>query len=527
MNVITTTRKFGRTIKNMTRLRTIVGVFAKHGFHNIAERIQLGKFIIERLNSDSDLEQMTVSERLRRAFEELGPTFVKLGQLLSSRPDLIPEELIKELAKLQDRVQPLAFEHIENILKSELKEDLKNKIKYIDPNPLGSASIGQVHRAILDDDSVAVLKVQRPGILQIVQDDLNVLFFLAETIEKYIPESKSYSPVKIAEEFFKKLELETNFLVEANNIKKMSSVLEKTVNLQAIKIPKVYDLFSTEKVLVLEYFAGSPLSQIDFEKISTEAKNQLLKICFDFYTQTVFLHGFFHGDLHAGNLILLDEKNPTIGLIDFGVVGRLNLDTKKSIAQILLSLETEDYEKVAMTFADLSPYDESFDLKIYSRELRDLIAPYHGMKANDFNIGKLLMRSVNLSAKHGLTIPSELILFFKSMIFIESIGRKINANFDFLTYSLAYAQSMLKTQALQQQTQTDLIDLISDSRALIQMLPRQLHQQLKKINSPSYQLKVHNADLPLLNKSIHRLGTLTFLAILLGFLTLSLAIFLK
>src|SRR5690606_1758149 len=175
-------------------------------------------FVVERFFS-GDVEDLSIAERIRMSFEELGPTFVKLGQVLATRPDLVPEDYVREFEKLHDQVQPLAFNKIEAVIREELGNHLFQKISHIDPQPLGSASIAQVHKARLVTGEDVVIKVQRPGILQVINDDLNVLYFLADLLEKYVPETRPFKPVAIVDEYFKTLELETNFVVEANNIR--------------------------------------------------------------------------------------------------------------------------------------------------------------------------------------------------------------------------------------------------------------------------------------------------------------------
>ena len=199
-----------------------MAVFAKHGFHNVAERVKLGRFVVERIFS-SDLENLSVAERVRMSFEELGPTFVKLGQLLATRPDLVPEDYVREFEKLHDRVHSLSFETVEAVIKEDLGKELFKKFKFIDPVPLGSASIAQVHKAQLVTGENVVIKVQRPGLIQTINDDLNVLFMLAELLDKYVPETRLYNPIAIVDEYFKTLELETNFVVEANNIRRFQA----------------------------------------------------------------------------------------------------------------------------------------------------------------------------------------------------------------------------------------------------------------------------------------------------------------
>ena len=251
------TRRGGSALQNAARLRTIVSVFARYGFQNVAERIRLGRFLIERLSGIDD-EKFTPAERLRMAFEELGPTFVKLGQLLATRPDLVPEEFVEEFKRLNDQVATLPFAKMRETLHEQYGPDLSRVFSEFDEVPIGAASIAQVYRAVLRDGSNVVVKVQRPGILEVIRNDVGVLYFLADRLHAFVPEAAVFNPVGIVDEFFKTLELETNFVVEANNIRRFQQNFRDD---PTVKIPHVYTEFSGKKVVVLEALQGVPLSQ--------------------------------------------------------------------------------------------------------------------------------------------------------------------------------------------------------------------------------------------------------------------------
>lgn len=516
MSLLSTGLSLGRTIKNAGRLRTIVGVFAKHGFSNVAERIKLGRFLIERLSAADNLDQLSTAERIRLSFEELGPTFVKLGQLLATRPDLVPEDWTEEFAKLHDQVQAVPFDILEQVLDSELGENWQETILNVDPKPLGAASIAQVHRAELRDGSQIVLKIQRPGILQKIRDDLNVLYFLAELLEKYIPETRSFNPKAVVDEYFKTLDLETNFVVEANNIRRFS---QNFADMPDVKIPKVYFEYTTEKVLVMEALQGVPLSSRDSllqPGLQTEA---LIRKGLGAYLKMVFKDGLFHGDLHAGNFFILPDER--IGLIDFGVVGRLNSRAQSSIANMLIALAREDYERLAYEYVDLAPFTDQVQIDLFARDLRNLIAPFHGLTLKNVNIGKVLLGSSGIAARHGLAVPTELMLFFKSLISIEALGRRIQKDFDFLSYSLQFAGELVKHQYEPTKAIDELARVARESQHLLRDLPRQIHFYLRKANSPQYAFRIKLAEMDELRKSIELSFNLLFLGIVIGALLLS------
>lgn len=519
MKLLQTGRQLGRTLRNASRLRTIVGVFAKHGFANVAERIKLGRFVLERLNTRADEETHSTAERTRMSFEELGPTFVKLGQLLASRPDLVPEDFVVEFSKLHDQVNPLPFQIVQKVLKEEFGDRLEQHFLEIDPTPLGSASIAQVHRATLKDGRKVVLKVQRPGIIQTINEDLNVLYLLAELLTTYVEETRLFNPIAIVDEYFRTLDLETNFVVEANNIRRFQ---QNFANEPEIKIPQVYLEYTTERVLTMEALEGIPLSSekaLQQPGVNTE---QVIRTGLRAYLKMVFGDGLFHGDLHAGNFFVF--PNSQVGLIDFGVVGRLNHKTQSAIANMLLALSKEDYERLAYEYIDLAPFSERVNVDIFARELRDLIAPFYGLTMKNVNLGRLLLKSSSIAARQGIQVPAELMLYFKSLVGIESLGRRIQKDFDFLQYALDVASELIKHQYEPTRVMQDMTQLARESRSFLTSLPRQLHFLLRKINSPGHRFQLQVPEVQELKRSVEASFNLLFLGIIIGCLLLSASI---
>lgn len=492
-----------------------MGVFARHGFQNVAERLKLGRFVLQRL-SVPDIDKYTAPERLRMCFETLGPTFIKLGQLLATRPDLIPAEFVEEFKKLQSEVPPLPFELLKDVIEEQFEGRSKEIFSMIDEEPLAAASIAQVHRARLVSGDEVVVKIQRPGIIDLINEDLGVLYQIAHLLERYVPEVEVYNPVGVVDEFFKNLQLETNFIVEANNLRRFAETFRGHAD---IKIPKVYMELSGFKILVLEALQGVPLSRPGAMERPGLDKEKIVQAALHCYFKMVFQDGLFHGDLHAGNVFILDDHR--VGLIDFGVVGRLNRRTQDSIASMLLALAVEDYDRVAYEYVDLAPYSEHLDIDRFAKDLRDLVAPYYGLTLKNINVGKLLMDSAGIAAKHRIIVPSELMLFFKSMISIESLGRQMIRDFDFLKYSLEFAGELVKTKYEPKRVVKDLTDLARDASSLVYDLPRQLKQLLRKINSPDFIAKLRIENTREIVRSIKSVGDLTFMGLLIGSLLIA------
>ncbi|HPI40503.1 MAG TPA: AarF/ABC1/UbiB kinase family protein [Pseudobdellovibrionaceae bacterium] len=516
MEIIKAGARLTKTIQNAGRLRHVVGVFAKHGFHKIAEQIKLGRFLLERFQSFDDLENLSVAERVRMSFEELGPTFVKLGQLLATRPDLVPLDYVDEFSKLHDNVQALPFETIESVLKQEFGNQLYEHFSEIEKSPLGSASIAQVHKARLSTGEHVVVKVQRPGIIQTINEDLSLLFMIAELLEKYVDETRSYNPVGIVNEFFKTLALETNFVVEANNIRRFQ---KNFAHFDSIYIPKVYMELTTERVLTLEELQGMPLSKDGALNQPGIQPQEVIRNGLKAYMKMVFADGLFHGDLHPGNFFIL--PNNRIGLIDFGVVGHLNRKFQTGIANMLLAQAQEDYERLAYEYVDLAPFTDQVNVDLFAKDLRDLIAPYYGLNLKNINIGRLLLTSSAIASKHRLILPTELMMYFRSIVHIESIGRKIQSDFDFLSYAIEVANDLVKHQIDSQKITAEISQVLRESKSFLTSLPRQLSFFIKKVNSPNHAFRFQIDELKEFRKTFESSFNLIFLGLIIGTLILS------
>ncbi|WP_235044637.1 ABC1 kinase family protein [Pseudobdellovibrio exovorus] len=467
-------------------------------------------------SSSNENEHLSTATRLRLSFEELGPTFVKFGQLLASRPDLVPPDFIEEMSLLQDQVLPLDFKVVEQVLVEELGADWRKNFLSVDEKPLGSASIAQVHRAVLVSGQQVVIKVQRPGIVQTINDDLNVLYFIAELLEKYIPEIRPFNPVGMVDEYFKTLELETNFVVEANNIRKFK---ENFKSEPQVIIPDIYFALVTERVLVMQELLGKRLSQEDsLNQVNTQAE-EVIKTGLRAYLKMVFMDGFFHGDLHPGNFFVFE--NNRIGLIDFGVVGRLNSKTQSSIVNMLVALAKEDYLRLAYEYVDIAPFSEQVNVDIFAKELQSLISPYYGLTMKHMNVGKILMSSSSVAARHGLSLPTELMMFFKSIVSIEGLGQKIAADFDFLQYTLSMIGEVAQHQFQPSKMIDELSLLLRESRGFLNVLPRQLHMMLRRVNSPNYKTRIEIESLDDLRRSILASFNLLFLGVIIAALILA------
>lgn len=510
MKWIRTGRQLGQAVKNVSRLRQITGVFAKHGFVDIVDRMNLGKFLPGRLGAYAESQaDKSPAERLRLAFEELGPTFVKLGQLLSTRSDILPESYIEEFTRLQDHVQPLTFEVVRETVEKELGKKIEEAFSFFDPAPLAAASIGQVHEARLLTNEKVVVKVQRPEIEKIIETDVSLLAFLAGLLEKYIPESRVIGPVTIVDEFFRTLWFELDFVVESNNIIKIA---ENTVSMPEIVIPKVYRALSTHKILTLEKLEGIRVNNLKALDEAGIDRKRVVEIGARTFFKWVMIDGLFHGDLHGGNLFILPGNR--LGIVDFGIVGRLSQKSRDQLANMVMCLLTEDYENLCYEYAELGAAGASVDFESFQREVRNTLSPYMGLALADLNAGKVLIEATKIATKYNIKVPGDWMLVFKAIFTIEGMGRTLDPEFDLLMMGQDLVKDLVKNQYSMQRITKESVWLVKDVANLLRVLPRQLRWMFRKFNSNDFAFEIKSPDFKEIREQLDLNGRRTSLSIL-------------
>ncbi len=486
MKWIRTAGQIGQAVKNVQRLRQIVGVLSKHGFATVIQRMDLGRFLPARLSITEEAEtERSAPERLRLAFEELGPTFVKLGQLLSTRPDLLPESYIEEFTKLQDNVKPLPFELVKLAVERELNRTLDQAFATFKAEPLAAASIAQVHEATLKDGTRVVVKVQRPEIEKMIETDVSLLAFLAGLLEKYIPESRVIGPRTVVDEFFRTLDQETDFAIEANNMARMARNLSV---FPEIVIPKVYKNLSSRRVLTLEQLEGIRVNDVAALDAAGIDRKAVVSLGARAFFRSIMVDGLFHGDLHGGNLFILPGNR--LGIIDFGIVGRLSERSRDQLATMVVALLNEDFETLCYVYADLSSSTQSIDFEGFQRETRNVLAPYLGLSLGELNAGRILIEATRIATRYNIKVPGDWMIVFKAILTMEGMGRTLDPDFDLLALGQELTGDLLKRQYNLERIGRELLWLAKDTSSLIRILPRQLKAFIRRFSANDFALEV-------------------------------------
>ena len=492
MGIVRRGIQISRAVKSAGRLRQIVAVLSKHGFGDVVQRLKLDSYLSGRFGrATGSADTRTIGERLRLAFEELGPTFVKLGQVLSMRPDLVPEAVVEELVKLQDQVSAMPFQTVQEILNRELGYKVQSSFREIRAEPLGAASIGQVHEAVLMTGERVVIKVLRPDIRKTIETDISLLTTLAEMFEKYFPELRVLNPKVFVEEFFKALQYELDFKIEANNIEKIKKNSEKFPDLV---FPKVYRELSTHEVLVLERFDGIRLNDKEAVLNAIDVdRGKIASLGAKAFLYSVLKHGLFHGDLHGGNLFILPGNR--LGVIDFGIVGRLSQKARDQLVTMVWALTQEDYETLCYTYAELGSADTSIDFDSFQREVRNVLSPYLGLNLNDVNSGRVLIEATKIAAKYNIRVPGDWMLVFRAILTMEGMGRLLDPQFDMIAMGEDLIGDLVKVQLSPSRLRDEGLKISRDVLSLLEVLPRNFRWAIRKFAKNDYAIEFKSPEL--------------------------------
>jgi len=478
---------FLRFRKSANRIRQITNVFLKYGFGKVIDQIHLGRFIpfrkrIRAFGQWPPVKSPSAPEQLRMAFEELGPSFIKLAQILSSRPDLITKRYADEFKKLQDRVPPFSTEESIRIIEQETGRRLEEIFLEFDRSPIAAASIAQVFRGRLIDGSDIIVKVQRPRIREQIETDIAILTYAASLLEKYIPESSFFNPTGIVEEFSRTVRKELDFQQESRNCMRFRKNFEQNPD---VYIPRVFEEHTTDKVLIMERINGVRIDDIDSITRQGLDKKRLARIGVDAYFKQVLDDGFFHADPHPGNIFAMPSGK--IGFMDFGIVGRVSPELRENMASTFLALIHKDFDRLIDLYVEIGLVPEHIDLDAFRREfkadIQDFLDPLYGQTIGEihFNFADYLDTVTHIALKHKMKIPSDLLLVNKAMLVLESLGSELDPGFDFIAASEPYASKLIKDRLRPGRLFEKARKNVMEAGDFIMLFPKQLRQMIQKV----------------------------------------------
>ncbi len=492
---------FGLRKKEIRRLRVIAGAMAKYGFDSVVNRLHLRTRLplMERILLRWKIlrPEKSPSVRFREMIEELGTTFIKLGQVLSLRRDILPDEFISELEKLQDNVALIPIDRVKSLIQKELGKSTEELFAFFEDRPLAAASIAQVHMAGLSDGKEVVVKLQRPGIEEQIRLDLDLLRYIARLLVKYIPESRLFDPPGQVEELTKTILEELNFETE---IKHTERFRENFADSKDIFIPAVVSELSGRRVLTMEMSHGRKIIELFDE--DTSFRKEVAGRLFDSYLKQVFQDGFFHADPHPGNIFVFEDGK--LCFHDFGMMGYLNPEVRENLADWFLAFLDRDIDGVADVYLRIGITGEEFNRRAFKKNMGAFIEEYYNLPLKEFSIASIIEKSIRIGRAHGISVPSDLLLLGKAFMTVEPIVRALDPDFNLVESMQPYAATIMKNRLSPSKIAKEGMKFLLDMQRVFREAPKAFEVILHNAREGRGELRLKHEKLEDLENHIDR-----------------------
>ncbi len=507
---------FGRALHDLNRLRQIAAAMARHGFGAYLERMRLRDVLGREAPPPGEplpSPDRTTAARFRQMLAELGPTFIKLGQILSSRPDLLPAHWVEELSVLQDDCPPLPLGEVRQQIEQGLGRRVEELFASLDPAPLASASIAQVHRAVTHAGEQVAVKVLRPRARERLEADVSLLYELARLLEAVVEETGVTTPTGVVEEFDRTVHEELDFTHEARNVQLMA---DASAAREFVVIPRVHSALSCATVLTLDYLEGVKVS--DIAAATGHDLEQVARNIIEASFRQLFEDGLFHGDPHPGNILVLPGNR--IGLLDFGLVGRLSRGQQEVLVTLLVAVALRDPETVARVLTRIGLPDAHTSLAQLRQDVTGILDRYLGLKLDQIRTATLLRDLLDLAVRHHIRIPQQYATLAKAAMTIEGIIRRLHPTMDVLEVGLPYAKELLLARFNPGDASTLVMRSLLKLQTLAEDLPTQLAQILQDLERGKFRVNVSSEALDRLGGHVRSLGVMIMLGSLAAAFTL-------
>ncbi len=512
---------FDQTIKNLKRTREIIGVLVKYGFEDVVSNTALQKLVPKRsqvkwLREERPVFEYSRWERIRLVCEELGPSFIKFAQVLSNRPDILPDPLITEFQKLQSDVPPFEFTKVVEIVEAEMGKHLNEVFDYFREIPIGSASIGQVHLAKLKNGDEVVVKVQRPNVKKIVETDLAIMRDIATRGEKFFERNGVINVLDVVEAFERSMQKELDYNSEARNITSFRKVFKDYDHFYA---PKAYKDISTDKVLIIEFVSGCKITDIKQLKAWNLDPRRIAEIGMDIYLLQIFEYGFFHADPHPGNVLV--RKDGVICLIDFGMIGTLMRKDKYAFAGMFISMAQQNPQSMAENMRKLAIDDNITDMRSLEYDLNEIIEDFSVLDVKESNMAELGNRLQKVIYTHRIRVPGGVFIILRALAILEGIGKAIHPEFNTSDFIAPYGKKLIQDRFSQENISNEIYTNLSQITSFAASFPSEVRDILKKLRKGKLNIQIEhqNYDVPLhrLDRIANRMSlTLVIVALLIS-----------
>lgn len=486
---------FGRAYRQLNRYRHILVILIKYGFGDVVDMLKLDRYLEAGIHLISrkpprHVKRMTRAKRIRLAFEELGPAYIKLGQFMSTRSDLITGEYHRELLKLQDQIPPAPYEVVRKTIKKEFGSPPEELFRSFEEEPLAGASIGQVHKAVMKSGDVVAVKIQRPDIRRLILTDLEIMLHLASLLERNVKEFEIHKPTRIVAEFANSLSKEIDYLVEAANLSRFSRQFKDD---QTVHVPRVYQELTCEHVITMEYIDGIKISEVELLMQKGYNLETIVKRCADLILKQIFIHGFFHADPHHANVFIL--PNNVICFLDFGMMGRVNREERENFTNLTLQIFNGDIKKAVNSLLKHTDYKKEPDKNQFEKDLSVLVDQHLYRSLKNLDIARMLQQLLSLTTKHGLCFKPDLFLMIKALSTAEILGKELDPDFDLTQHMKPLIRQVQLGRLNPKRISEDIVDSGAEFVRFFMNLPGELQDILNQAREGKLKIEFEHQGL--------------------------------
>jgi ubiquinone biosynthesis protein len=493
--------------RSFKRYNQILRVFVRYGFKDmVAQMIESSNFRwIRRLiprTTRKKAELHTKWEKMRLVCEELGPTFVKFGQILSNRPDILPAELVREFEKLQDNVPPVPAKVAKDVLESELKKSVEILFTSFEPEAFASASMAQVHKAQLRTGELVAVKIQRPNIRQVIIEDIRVMYTLAGILERRIPSLKAFDLNGLVSNFEDGILKEMDFIHESINIQRFYANLEEDKREIGTSCPKVYQEYTTDKILTMEFVKGTKVSDFDELLARGHDRKEVAKKLAVSYVKQVFEYGFFHADLHPGNILVM--HNGTLCFLDFGLMGSIMQRDIEMFGRLFVSVKDKDVRKIIRSLQQMSGDFAVKDMRAFEYAINDFVQSYSATQMHQNEMSSVLNNLKDIILEHGLKVPSHFFLLARSMVTVEGVIHKLDPDLDLLVLARPFMRKIVAKKLNPLKWGEKIFNTLYEFGAHMEDFPRDLKNAVRRINTGQISVNLNHQGIDPVVHTINR-----------------------
>jgi ubiquinone biosynthesis protein len=519
----------GKNFKSISRYNQILTVLVKYGFEDLVYYLEEKKqytFIRKLIPKSSHKHAMAYSKwaKMRLVCEELGPTFVKFGQIISNRPDLVPLELTFELEKLQDNVPPMPDNEAKNVVETELKAKVEQLFAWFEPQPFASASMAQVHKATLHTGKRIALKIQRSGIQDVIAEDIKVMYKIAEVLEKRMPSLKSFDPIGLVKNFEDSILKEIDFINESINVQRFYNNLKNDTSLdQFAEAPKVYTEYTTSKVLALEFISGTKIDQIEeLKRKKIDVKVTARRLAISYYKQ-IFEYGFFHADPHPGNLFVM--PNGHICYLDFGMMGSMLPRDISIFAKLFIAITEKDVKHVIQALQQLSNNAPIENMRALEFDINEFIEKYYVRDIHENEMSTILLELKDIIIAHGLKVPTHFFLFARSLVSLEGVINKLNPELEQFDIVKPYLRKSATQKYNPVLLGKKVVNSVVELTNYMEDFPTDLKNAIRKINSGKVKVDLTHKGMDPIIHTLQRITKQIITAVIVVALIVAAALF--